>query len=323
MALLRVCRAAPARNRHAFGPRFVSAAAAAALLAHRPPPHEFSYSLRDLLLYNASVGAGSDGGELHLTWEGADGFCAVPTFYTVPAYRARAGLPELFPEVFADAPNVLLSQSLDVHRPVPLPPSPSTPLVLLTRLAVPSVHTTSNGKHGILLTRAETFHAGEKLATNTAAVMLSGRPFPGAPPLPAPAPPPPPLRDPEPASEDRIPTNASYVFRLALGDANPIHTDPAFARAAGFRAPLLHGVCTMAWGLRAALGKLGVRMGDVRGVEAGFRAPVLNGDTVHVKCWRTEEGAGYAVECAGKEAVRGQVRLRRGGGGLAGMVRWE
>lgn len=51
---------------------------------------EFSYTLRDVILYNLGIGATEQ--ERQWTFEGDDSFSALPTFGVVPQFAASAGL---------------------------------------------------------------------------------------------------------------------------------------------------------------------------------------------------------------------------------------
>ncbi|NKQ52420.1 3-hydroxyacyl-thioester dehydratase [Amycolatopsis sp. K13G38] len=88
----------------------------------------------------------------------------------------------------------------------------------------------------------------------------------------------------------RLSDSQALLYRLC-GDRNPLHSDPVFARRAGFERPILHGLCT--FGITARLLMNHVLGGDparMISFAGRFRAPVLPGDELAVRLWHTAAG---------------------------------
>lgn len=85
----------------------------------------------------------------------------------------------------------------------------------------------------------------------------------------------------------------ALVHRLS-GDFNPLHTDPAVARAAGYERPILHGFATYGVASHALMRALcNFEPVRVRAITCRFAAPVIPGDDIAVDIWR--QGAGRAA----------------------------
>jgi acyl dehydratase len=82
----------------------------------------------------------------------------------------------------------------------------------------------------------------------------------------------------------------ALLYRLS-GDRNPLHSDPEFARTAGLRRPILHGLCTLGFTARALIQTAcdgdHARFGSM---TARFSKPVIPGETLRTEIWRTEGG---------------------------------
>jgi acyl dehydratase len=97
-----------------------------------------------------------------------------------------------------------------------------------------------------------------------------------------------------PALGDRVPdevvtyptrTDQALLYRLS-GDRNPLHSDPAFARRAGFDRPILHGLCTYGFTGRALLHTFcGSEPGRFGSMQARFSRPTYPGDVLTVSMW--------------------------------------
>jgi peroxisomal enoyl-CoA hydratase 2 len=83
-----------------------------------------------------------------------------------------------------------------------------------------------------------------------------------------------------------IASNQAQVYRLS-GDYNPLHVDPAAARAGGFARPILHGLCTLGICAQLLVRRLcSGEPGRFRKLKVRFSAPVYPGDRLRVLAWR-------------------------------------
>jgi acyl dehydratase len=114
----------------------------------------------------------------------------------------------------------------------------------------------------------------------------------------------PPEREPDHIVTYQTRPDQALTYRLS-GDRNPLHSDPEFAKLAGFPRPILHGLCTYGFTGRALLHALAE--GDnarLTGIEARFARPVFPGDPLTIRVWRTGEGeAVYTTENGNGEIV--------------------
>jgi acyl dehydratase len=102
-----------------------------------------------------------------------------------------------------------------------------------------------------------------------------------------------PVRDPHPIP-DRAPDltcdlptlpHAALIYRLS-GDYNPLHADPAYAKKAGFRMPILHGRCTFSVAGHALLRTCcGYDPARLKSMEGRFSSPVYPGETIRTEMW--------------------------------------
>jgi acyl dehydratase len=71
-------------------------------------------------------------------------------------------------------------------------------------------------------------------------------------------------------------------YAAVSGDFNPIHLDPEFGQLVGLGGNILHGMCTMAWAVEAAVNYLG-DPGALKKVRVRFSRAVKIEDTVRIE----------------------------------------
>ncbi|GAA2643272.1 MaoC/PaaZ C-terminal domain-containing protein [Paractinoplanes durhamensis] len=231
------------------------------------PSRDLSWDSTDVLLYHLAVGAG----ELPYVYE--DALCGVlPSFATVATTLGDTEPPTVrMPGVDVDLARVVHGrQEIELHQPIPVKGR------CRARSRIAAVY--DKGTAAIVVTETTT-----DLFTSRISIFVKGEGGFGGDRGPDTRVP---LPDREPDAEVRTPTDPRQAlwYRL-LGDRNPLHVDPAFAARAGFPRPILHGLCTYAMVLKAAIGTEPDRVASYR---ARFAGVVFPGDTLHTRVWRED-----------------------------------
>lgn len=102
-----------------------------------------------------------------------------------------------------------------------------------------------------------------------------------------------------------------FVFRLS-GDLNPLHIDPDFAKLGGHKVPILHGLCTLGFSVRAVLSAYADN--DVylfKAVKARFTKPTLPGQTLEIQMWQNGNRIHFKTLIAdsGLEVITGKLQF--------------
>lgn len=244
-------------------------------------PAERSWTSTDCLLYAFGVGAGASdptGFELEFTTENsADVRQAVlPTFVTVAGASAapRQSIGEFDPAMLVHA-----EQSIELFGTIP------TGATVRTISTLTAIYDKGSGA----LVRSESQSVdvadGRPLFSSSTGLFIRGEGGFGGERGPS---------APQDAIPDRPPdevvtyatrTDQALLYRLS-GDRNPLHSDPSFAKRAGFDRPILHGLCTYGFTGRALLHTLcGSDPARFKSMSGRFSRPTFPGDNLSVSMW--------------------------------------
>lgn len=245
------------------------------------PAREFSWTPTDVQLYHLGLGAGSDPTDpVELTYLDDRTPQVLPSFATVAPTLGETRPPQVsFPGIEIDLAKVVHGhQEVVVHKPIPA----SGKAVSAGRIA----EIWDKGANAVIVQEhTVTGSDGEALWTARSSIFAKGEGgFGGERGPSAKAA----LPDRAPDAELTTPTlpQQALLYRLC-GDRNPLHSDPEFARGAGFPAPILHGLCTYGVVCKALTDAL--LDGDatrVAGFQAKFAGVLYPGETLRTKVWR-------------------------------------
>ena len=101
---------------------------------------------------------------------------------------------------------------------------------------------------------------------------------------------------------------AALIYRLCA-DPNPLHAEPAVAKAAGFPRPILHGLATYGVAGHAILRTFcGYDPARLKSLGVRFSAPVFPGETIRTEMWRR----GNALQFRARVLERDLIVLSHG-----------
>ncbi|KAI4894297.1 hypothetical protein NFI96_016095 [Prochilodus magdalenae] len=260
------------------------------------PQMTFSYTHIQCILYALGVGMSSkEPDHLKFLYEGHEDFSCLPTFGVIPAQASMmdGGLGSV-PGLSFDFTRLLHGEHyLELYKPLP------TSGTLTSKATVADI--LDKGSGAVILLDVHTYSNQELVCYNQFSVFIVGAGGFGGKRssekavLTAPAP----NRAPDAVVEDETSRDQAALYRLS-GDWNPLHIDPSFAAMGGFKAPILHGLCSFGFAARHVLKQYaGNDVSRFKSIKVRFVKPVLPGQCLRTEMWK--EGNRIHLLCKVKE----------------------
>jgi acyl dehydratase len=273
------------------------------LLALKIPEVVQAYTEKDAILYALGVGLGRDPmdqDELPFVYE--------KSFKVLPTFAAVLGWPGFWVrdlDTGVDWVKVVAGeQRLVLHRPL----APRGTAIGRTR--VTEIIDKGAGKGALIYSERALIDgaSGEKIATVKQTTVCRGDGGFGGPAREPPAVHPIPPHPPDMTCDRPTRPEAALIYRLS-GDPNPLHADPAVARAAGFPRPILHGLASFGIACHGILKCLcGHDPGKLKSISGRYSAPVFPGETIRTEMWRD----GTVVSFRARVVERDVIALNNG-----------
>lgn len=273
-----------------------------------------SYDASNIITYNIALGAA--GTDLSLCFEDHRAFHALPTFGSLPVIAIMGAVTRsmaTFLPNFQSHNHVHGEHYLELNAPFPQQATLTTIAKILDIV---------DRRSGVIVCVGiwTTDSTGREICYNEWTSFVKKVPGAGAASKPIQrgakiASHPAPSRAPDAAVEQKTSPEQNALYRAASGDLNPLHIDPAAAKAGGFPRPILTGTCTIGIGVKHIIDTFaGGDSSRFRNVKLRLSKPVIPGETVRTEMW-CEDGGKKIVyrQLAGEDKVvisKAAVELR-------------
>jgi acyl dehydratase len=254
------------------------------ILSLREEGRRFTYTERDTMLYALAIGFGADPlneRELPFVYE-QRGLRAVPTLATVVTWGAGVSTDRLgvnYAMVLHGEEEIIF------HRPM------VAAAVIVTDSGITAVYDKGKDRGAAIcrrtILRDET--NSEPIATINRTIFARADGGSGGVTSGAPEPHRVPERTPDVSLHFPTRGDQAALYRLC-GDRNPLHIDPIVAAKAGFKAPILHGLCNYGITCRAVLQAYAeYDPARIASHAVRFSSPFFPGETLKVDLWRDDD----------------------------------
>ncbi|EPS73407.1 hypothetical protein M569_01352 [Genlisea aurea] len=291
------------------------------IVSHEFPQWSFTYSERDVSLYALGIGAclndPVDDKELKYVYHrDVQPIEVLPTFAAI--------FPSQILSLMANSPglefdsHLLLhgKQDIEIYKPFP------SSCCILNKAAIVGVH--DKGKAALIEIEILCYEkeSGVLLCRNLMTLYLRGaggfsnssQPYSYSkypPSDKAVAAPKIPRTKPFAVYEECTQPSQALVYRLS-GDYNPLHSDPTVAEIAGFSRPILHGLCSLGFAVRAIIKTIcGGDHNMIKNISGRFLLHVFPGETLITEMW---------IEGGVRVMYETRVKERGGAAVVAGSV---
>jgi acyl dehydratase len=273
------------------------------LLAVKIPDVEQTYGPKDCILYALGVGLGLDPLDANqLAFVTEKNLKVLPTYALVQGYapywifEAGAGITW--------EKTVHGEQGLILHEPV----APSGTVISRNRIV--DVVDKGKDKGALVYSELQVIDkaSGRLLATLNQTTFCRADGGFGGERRDTPAPHALPERAPDFICDLPTRPEMALIYRLS-GDVNPLHVDPAFAKAGGYPRPILHGLATFGVAGHALLKTVcDYQPQHLKAMSGRFSAPVYPGETIRTEIWR----AGGVVSFRARVVERDVIAINNG-----------
>jgi acyl dehydratase len=254
------------------------------------PSVEFEWSERDVILYALAIGASAD--DLAHIYEGAI-LVTLPTFGVILSFKGFSALGEVLD--FDHSMTLHGTQRLELIQPIPT----SGRTVTIGHVA----HVWDKGSAAVLVAQLETrLEDGTLICVNEASAFVRGAGGFGGERGPSSSVLATPTREPDHVVRTQTRPDQAALYRL-MGDSNPLHVDPAVAKAANLPKPILHGLCTFGIVGRVAMETFALNDVSVGAIEARFAGVLFPGETIETSFWEEDDNIVFRSASVERESA--------------------